>query len=343
MPTKEIKKRELVCPHTDCSYYSTEQVLVEGEWVLVSYCSNPNSDLIVQGTSCRLYHLNWQKQIKKNGNGFPNGANGVELIRRRRMALLKMLRWTVNQLDAEDREVIFELVNELKQQEEDSFKRKKQSEGTQPTEVNQSSLQPPFDEYLVPTPAEEESYSNGNLTEFSLVEGTRTVQPAGENIQPAQASIEKDVIPAKAGNSKPKIDPNAPEAIVEKFIDCWNTQDFETEYDLLSKRLQVVPKDEYILSRQHAFADALKNQHNGNVPKQKLAEIIATKIESDFAYVECIKSEPAGRFEKEEQQAYSLIRENGQWKISKVRTSPIPKANRSKQRLHRLKNEDYND
>ena len=320
MATPAVKKRELVCPHTDCSYYSTEQVLVEGEWILVSYCSNSNSDLIDKGTSCRLYHLNWQKQVKKNGNGILSGENGVETIRRWRMAILKMLRWTVDQLDTEDREIVFDLVKELEQQEENSFKRKKSAEPPLPTEVKQTSLPTPSDEFQVPTPAEEESYSNGNLTEFSLVERTLSSRLEEENIQPAQASIGK--------NGKPKIDPNSPEAIVAKFIDCWNTQDFETEYNLLSKRLQGIPKNEYSLSRQHAFADAMKNQHNGNIPKQKLEEIISTKIENDFAYVECIKSEPAGRFEKEYQQSYSLLRENGLWKISKVRTSPIPKAKR---------------
>jgi hypothetical protein len=326
MSTREVKKRELVCPHTDCFYYSAEQVLVEGEWILLSYCSNPNNDLIDKGTSCRLYHLDWQKQVKKNGNEIPSGTNGIEILRQRKFALLKMLRWTMNQLDAEEREVIFDLVNELKQQEEDSLKRKKQTEGGQATGVDQFLAQPPPEEskpdkFQVSVGAEEETSSNGNLIEFSLADKTflsRQVQE--EEPKPDQRSTKETI--------QPELDRNLPEAIVQKFIECWNTQDFESEYNCLSKRLKAVPKEEYILSRQHAFADAMKNQNNGNLPKQQLAEISSRKIDGNFAYVECIKSEPAGRFEKEYQQSYSLLRENGEWKISKVRTSPVAKAKR---------------
>lgn len=325
MSAKVVKKRELVCPHPDCVYYSAEQILVEGEWVLVSYCSHVNSDLIDKGTSCRLYHINWQKQVKLNGNGLSTtGTNGVEILRRRRMAILKMLRWTVNQLDAEERELVFEFVNELKQREEDILKQKKQSDGSQSPNSKQASIHTPLHEstikeYRITEDIEEETSDNGNLNEFSIVEQTITSRQGKEPDRPR---------PTEITVAKPAIDPNSPEAIVQRFIECWNTQDFSTEYDLLSNRLHTMPQNEYILSRQHAFADTMKNQNGGIVPKQKLEEIISTKTDNNFAFVECIKSEPTGRFVKEYQQSYSLLREDGNWKISKIRTTALPRGKR---------------
>jgi hypothetical protein len=318
-----IRKREIVCPHADCVFYSAEQVLVEGEWVLVSYCSHMNSNLIDKSASCRLYHINWQKQVQSSENIVPvSGSNGVETLRRRRMALLKMLRWTVNQLDAEERNIVFELVNELKQLEAEKLKSKQSSEMAPPTKSNQPESQPPID--IVPvqesyrtTDFEDEVTDNGNLDEFAIVEQSITMVRQQEPQSAPPWSVEE---------RKPVFDPNSPEGVVQRFIECWNTQDFETEYDLLSKRLHTMPKPEYSLSRQHAFADMMKNQNEGIVPKQKLEEITSAKLEDNFAFVECIKSEPAGRFIKEYQQSYSLVRENGNWKISKIRTVAVPKG-----------------
>ncbi|MCX7920237.1 MAG: hypothetical protein N3A72_11680 [bacterium] len=328
MTEKLMRKRELVCPHTDCMYYSAEQTLVEGEWILISYCSNPNSDLIDKGTSCRLYHVNWQKQINKNGNGLTESirTNDIEKVRRRRITLTKMLRWTVNQLDSEERDIIFDLLNEIKQREEQILQARTTS--TTPTgtpvvpeeeTVTHPKLQKSEPEFY-PNEVQEEQSAADELTAFSFIEqlvASRQREKGFEPVQEPQAespSLTRDV--------------HSPEAVIEKFITCWNTQDFETEYNLLSKRLQTVPKNEYIISRQHAFADAMKNQNNGNIPKQKLVEISSKKIEDNFAYIECVKSEQSGRFEKLYQQTYSLVKENGDWKISKVRTSPIPKMRR---------------
>jgi hypothetical protein len=323
MSNKTANKREIVCPHADCVFYSAEQVLVEGEWVLISYCSHMNRNLIDKGTSCRLYHINWQKQVKSNENITPvSGSNGVETLRRRRMALLKMLRWTVNQLDADERNIVFEFVNELKQLEEEKLKSKKSAEITQPAKSYQTELESAID--IVPvqeshhiTDYEEEVTDNGNLDEFAIAE---------QSIVSSRQQEPQSVSSLGITDRKPAIDPDAPEGVVQRFIECWNTQDFETEYDLLSKRLHTMPKPEYSLSRQHAFADMMKNQNEGVVPSQKLEEITSAKVEDNFAFVECIKSEPAGRFVKEYQQSYSLIRENGSWKISKIRTVAVPRG-----------------
>jgi hypothetical protein len=323
MSVKESKKREIVCPHPDCVFYSAEQVLVEGEWVLVNYCSHQNSNLIDKGTNCRMYHINWQKQLINNDNIAPaNGNNGIETIRRRRIALLKMLRWTVNQLDAEERDIVFEFINELKQLEEEKFKAIKTHE-TEPTiKTIPTKVQPPVDEVpskelFIPSNYEEETPDNGNLDEFAIVEQSIT----GNRQQEPQSAT-----PWNIEQTRPIFDPDSPEAVVQRFIECWNTQDFETEYELLSKRLHTMPKPEYSLSRQHAFADMMKNQNDGIVPKQKLEEILSARVEDNFAFVECIKSEPAGRFVKEYQQSYSLVRENGNWKISKIRTATVPRG-----------------
>ncbi|MFB3895495.1 MAG: hypothetical protein ACE14V_04245 [bacterium] len=323
MSVKEGKKREMVCPHTDCVFYSGEQVLVEGEWVLVSYCSHLNNNLIDKGTNCRLYHLNWQKQLNTNENLAPsNGNNGIETIRRRRIALLKMLRWTVNQLDDEERDIVFAFINELKQLEEEKFKTKKTNEPEPPLKSIPPVMKPPTNgipdkELYIPSNYEEETPDNGNLDEFAIVEQSISIPP-----QPESPSVPSVNLVEK----KPEYAANSPEAVVQRFIECWNTQDFETEYDLLSTRLQIMPKPEYSLSRQHAFADTMKNQNEGIVPKQKLEEITTAKTEDNFAFVECIKSEPAGRFVKEYQQSYSLVRENGNWKISKIRTALVPRG-----------------
>jgi hypothetical protein len=325
MSVKESKKREIVCPHPDCVFYSAEQVLVEGEWVLVNYCSHQNSNLIDKGTNCRMYHINWQKQLKSNDSIAPvNGNNGIETIHRRRIALLKMLRWTVNQLDAEERDIVFEFINELKQLEEEKIKAKNthETEPEQPIKTILAKVPPPGDEVpskesFIPSYYEEETPDNGNLDEFAIVE-----QSIAGNRQQEPQSATPWIIEEK----RPIIDPNSPEAVVQRFIECWNTQDFETEYELLSKRLHTMPKPEYSLSRQHAFADTMKNQNDGIVPKQKLEEVISARVEDNFAFVECIKSEPAGRFIKEYQQSYSLVRENDRWKISKIRTTTVPRG-----------------
>jgi hypothetical protein len=363
MATKEVKKRELVCPHADCLYYSAEQVLVEGEWILVNYCSNPNNELIDKGASCRLYQVNWQKQVTKNGfKSALGGSNGIETIRRRRFTLLKMLRWTVNQLDPEERDTVFELVKELEQLEEQKLglrqpgePRKRRNSETEngrnglPAQsiggtFNSKSSKLGNDNHLRHTRAEEPVQSppdpsiastavsediDDELNAFSFVEQAPETseketnesenRQTGEPVQSSIHPIADSSIPSL------KRDPESPEGIVERFIESWNSQDFETEYNCLSKQLHTVSQDEYILSRQHAFADAMKNQNEGNIAKQRVEELVLTTVKEDFAHVECVKIEQAGRFEKEYQQSYFLTREKGKWKINKVRTSPIPK------------------
>ena len=293
----KAKKREIVCPHADCFFYSCEHTQVDGEWIPITYCSHPNNDLIDHGKSCKFYRLDWAKQMQK-----AHKINPVEKVKMERQALLKLLQNGIGYLSPDERDAALHLVEQLQQQEERLAKLVEVQ-----NDIEDNTAHDPFvihERDSTPPPPKEQP-----MTPKIIESKPEIIQP--EPVNNATPMIEQWEEPPEE---------DLPEDIVRRFIESWNKQDFEKEYDCLAERLRATPLNDYIQSRQFAYADALKRGKNGSMPVQELGHIHSIKVNGDSARIICDKVEKAGRFTKNYQQRYFLQKENGAWRITQVQT-----------------------
>jgi hypothetical protein len=283
------KKREIVCPRTDCYFYSFEHAQVDEEWIPITFCSHPQNELILNGKSCNLYRMDWAKQMQKLKRTHP--ADRVKL---ERQAMLKLLQSGIGNLSPDERDAALGLVEQLKQQEE---RLDKLSEVLK--DIDETSNHDPF---VIPDP-----------------EPPPAETPAPEPL-PEPIIEETPEPPMAARVVEPEPPEETPEDCIRCFIESWNRQKFDDEYDCLADRLRATPQKEYVRARHYAYADAMKFGKNGSLPTQELGAILSVKIEGDTARVICEKIEKYGRFPKTYQQKYILVKKDGAWKISNVQT-----------------------
>jgi len=284
------KKREIICPHTDCLFYSSEHTQIDGDWIPITYCSHPNNALIENGKNCNFYQVNWAKQLQK-----VRLNNPADRVKMERQSILKLLQFGIGHLSLDEREAILGLVEQLKQQEErlgklsEVLKDMEDINGSDPFVIPETASSP------VETPAQEP-------------------EPIQE--EPVEMTV---AVPMK--QEKPM--EHAPEDCIKQFIESWNKQEFEKEYECLGGRLNAIPLQDYVRSRQYAYADAAKLSKNGSFPIQELGKIHSLNVEGDKARIICDKIEKYGRFPKTYQQKYMLERKNGNWKIIDMRTREL--------------------
>lgn len=289
----KTKKREIVCPHADCSFYSSENVTIDGEAMLITYCSHPNNDLVDDAKSCNFFRVNWARQVQKIRKSDP-----AEKVKMQRQALVKLMQHAVGNLSAEERDAALGLIEQLKEQEERLFKL---------TDVLKS--------YDV------EAVSADPFVVSESVPG----QPAPAVAPPPEPVI-KEAAPEPVEDSNPikdtpePVKEETPEDVVRTFIESWNKQDFEKEYRCLGKKLRLIPHMDYIKSRHFTYAEIVNQSHNGSLPTQHLDEVLSSRNDGTTARIICNKTEKSGNSEKHYQQRYILERQDNAWKIVDVQT-----------------------
>ncbi len=293
------KKREIICPRTDCYFYSYENAEVDGEWVPITFCSHPQNELIVNGKSCNLYRLDWVKQMQK-----VKRTNPADRVKLERQAMLRLLQSGIGNLSPDERDAALGLVEQLKQQEE---RLDKLSEVLKDVD-DVSDLDP----FVIPNP-------EPPPVEMSMPEPPPVETPVPE-FPPEPVIEEPPEPPAATRVPEPEPQEPTPEDCIRCFIESWNQQKFNDEYDCLADRLRATPQKDYVRARHYAYADAMKLGKNGTLPTQELGPIHSVKIDDDTARVICDKIEKYGRFPKTYQQKYILVKINGTWKISNVQT-----------------------
>ena len=110
--------------------------------------------------------------------------------------------------------------------------------------------------------------------------------------------------------------PDTPEQVVKTFIESWNKQQFEQEYNCLSTRLAYTTKGEYVQRRRAYYSET-----SSRVPhRQAVKEIISSKISGNNAQVDILREDIEGGKPRVSKESYILIQENDNWKINAVKT-----------------------
>ncbi len=106
-----------------------------------------------------------------------------------------------------------------------------------------------------------------------------------------------------------------PREIVRCFIEAWNAQNFGDEFACLAGPMHGgIPRDEYILRRQQAYAEEGASPH-----RQRLASVIEEKINGATAQVLVEREDAYGTRRTRRREQYTLSRTPDGWKIAAVR------------------------
>ncbi len=289
----KTKKRELVCPHSDCTFYSSENVTLDGEAMLITYCSHPNNDLVEDAKSCNFFRVNWAKQAQRIRKADP-----AEKVKLQRQAIVKLMQHAVGNLSAEEKDAALGLIEQLKEQEE---RLSKLSDILKTNEI--SAAEDPFVVKNAGAGAEESAADNPEEVVRAAMEALGTPQEVGA-----------------ARLTPPPAKEETPEEVVKTFIESWNKQDFDKEYKCLGKKLRMVPYMDYVKSRHYTYAEMANQASNGSLPTQHLGEILSSRNDGTTARVICNKIDKSGNTEKLYQQRYLLEKEDNAWKIVDVQT-----------------------
>jgi len=109
--------------------------------------------------------------------------------------------------------------------------------------------------------------------------------------------------------------PEKPEEVVKLFVEAWNSQLFDWEYDYLSKRLAFTTKDEYIQRRRSYYAELNSRAKH----TQEVQEITLSKIAGVNAQVDIVRVDTEGASKRVTRESYILVDESGKWKINAVK------------------------
>ncbi|MCX7766274.1 MAG: response regulator [Candidatus Sumerlaeia bacterium] len=110
-----------------------------------------------------------------------------------------------------------------------------------------------------------------------------------------------------------------PKQVVKAFIEAWNTQDFETEYNCLAEEMTGgIGLREYVGRRRQIYAD-----ENGSQKKQACEQILESSQSRNAAKVVCLRTETRGHITKRMEESYVLRKTSNGWKIVAVRSRPI--------------------
>jgi DNA-binding response OmpR family regulator len=110
-------------------------------------------------------------------------------------------------------------------------------------------------------------------------------------------------------------EPVNPEDVVRVFVESWNKQQFESEFECLSSRLAYTTKEEYVQRRRGYFAET-----NGReTHRQSIQKVVSSKISGTNAQVEIVRLDTEGSKSRISKESYILIQENGKWKINAVK------------------------
>ena len=294
----KTKRREIVCPHSDCFFFSSENVEVDGEHELITFCNHPHSELVIDGRNCNFYRIDWKKQAMKIKR-----ANPAEKVWLQREAFSKLLKHGIGLLSPDERDAAIALIEQLKEQEE----RIKQLSDV----MKQVDVMSEDDPFVLPnTETMEETIKEPPVPEPPKPARMSRPEPPPPVIEPEP--VPEPVIPEKK-------EPSADD-VVKTFIESYNNQDFDREYDCLGKNLRATSRGDYIMSRRYAYADVTATMPKGKLPIQEMGEVTILPGDENNCKVICDKIERFGRSPKYYQQKFMMKKEDGQWKISGVQT-----------------------
>jgi CheY-like chemotaxis protein len=108
----------------------------------------------------------------------------------------------------------------------------------------------------------------------------------------------------------------APKIIVRSFIESWNTMDFETEYQCMSKALTGgLGLNEYIGRRRQVGAQ-------DSARKQFFQNVVSQRRTADESVIVCERKDVSGKMERLSKEEYTLKKSPEGWKIVSVRKAP---------------------
>lgn len=109
--------------------------------------------------------------------------------------------------------------------------------------------------------------------------------------------------------------PADPEDVVKRFVESWNNQQFELEYDCLATRLAFTTKQEYV-QRRHSYFTELNSRE---AHRQLVQRVANKKVSGTTAQVEIVRLDTEGNSRRLTKESYILIQEEGKWKINAVK------------------------
>ena len=109
--------------------------------------------------------------------------------------------------------------------------------------------------------------------------------------------------------------PTEPEDVVTLFVEAWNTQTFEKEYECLSTRLAFTNQQDYVQRRRGYWAELNSRETN----HQNVQKVTSKKVKDNIAQVEIIRIDTEGKIRRMSKVSYTLIQQDGKWKINAVK------------------------
>jgi DNA-binding response OmpR family regulator len=133
----------------------------------------------------------------------------------------------------------------------------------------------------------------------------------------ARVSAQPSRPSAATATSTPVIEeyPANPEDVVKRFVESWNNQQFELEYDCLASRLAFTSKQEYVGRRRSYFAELNSREDH----RQLVQRIASKKVSGSTAQVEIVRLDTEGNSRRLTKESYILVQEDGKWKINAVK------------------------
>jgi len=322
---------DIKCGHDDCVYYTYAKV----HGVITPSCEYAYPDEISNNPSCRCYRVNWkhfQQQDSKGDIPFPRDTRKKSLYRARDSYFqesVESLRdeqpedssWEDEEKPQSDlyeeaysspsAELDFEDLPQATGG--DDSVHDKRSSNSMDFEVTEPDLAP----RVAPDP-----FADDNFPSATEGSGGSVPQSAvGSSPDPPPHPVPQDP-PDTLGSAipLPKPEPKSlvPDEVVRRFVESWNENRFDLEYDCMATKNQVFSKEEYF-ARRRTLKNSQTEKHR-RPTHQKLALVDSTSIQGDHATVEITRLDRTPQGVKCYAQHFTLIKEEDGWKIHHVET-----------------------
>lgn len=121
--------------------------------------------------------------------------------------------------------------------------------------------------------------------------------------------------PAPDVNSVASADFSSPESTIRVFVEAYNNQNFDAEFEALSSKLSSMypPKDQYIMSRTQVFQREKSYQKNVSLDK-----VVSKLVKESSATYLIIQKEEMNGASRGVKLKFELEKEGSEWKITRI-------------------------
>lgn len=221
--------------------------------------------------------------------GVPQKKETKILSEEQERTLNKLLKAGGHALNEEERDLVYRLMDKLKQETERVRSLKK-------VMVHDK----PLDDYL--SQVSKKSNNKNQGPEAESVDGEDFDEDYEEE-EPRRSRTVKHVV----GFS--------PEEVVQRYVECWNQQKFGAEFDCFSEDFMQIDRESYVKARQTNYLQML----NRGGMRIDFGEIVSSEVQGGQAEIVATKiTQEPNRKPKEDKDLYRLKIEKGHWAIHAV-------------------------